>query len=101
MDKQLQPQIRDKIEHVAPVRHEYKKVSSIRARPGMILWEFSAETLELKEVEISRKSTSVDMFGKPVVNSKAVYNPKAIYLWAINRKNAERKVENMMKNYRR
>ena len=79
-------------EIVAPVRQEYKKVGSIVLKPGMTLYAFNFETKELKPVEIDRKETMIGFDGKPVKNARAIYDPKALYIQALNMKNAEKKV---------
>lgn len=79
-------------EIVAPVRHEYKKIGSINLKRGMTLFEFDSKTLKLKPVEIDRKETMVDINGKVVKNARATYNPNALYIQALNIKNAKRKV---------
>lgn len=79
-------------EIVAPVKQEYKKVGSIILKPGMTLYAFDFETKILEPVKIDRKETMVGFDGKPVKNARAIYNPNAIYIQALNMKNAERKV---------
>lgn len=81
-----------KHEIVAPVRQEYKKIGSINLKRGMTLYEFDKKTLLLKPVEIDRKETMVDINGKPVKNAQAKYNPDALYIQALNLKNAYKKV---------
>ena len=58
----------------------------------MTLYEFDFKTCELKPVEIDRKETMVGFDGKPVKSASAKYNPKALYIQALNMKNAEKKV---------
>lgn len=83
---------RIKDEIVAPAKLEYKKVGSIILKPGMTLYAFSFETGILEPVKIDRKETMIGFDGKPVKNARAEYNPKALYIQALNTKNAERKL---------
>lgn len=87
-------------EIVAPVKQEYKKIGSIILKTGMTLYEFDFKTLELKPVEIDRKETMIDINGNPVKNAKAKYNPNALYIQALNMKNAEKKVMKFMIKYK-
>ncbi len=79
-------------EIVAPAKLEYKKVGSIILKPGMTLYAFSFETGILKPVKINRKETMIGFDGNPIKNARAEYDPNALYIQALNMKNAERKV---------
>lgn len=79
-------------EVVAPVKQEYKKVGRIILKPGMTLYAFNFDTRIIEPVKIDRKETMVGFDGKPVKNARAEYDPKALYIQALNMKNAERKV---------
>ena len=83
---------------VAPVKQEYKKVGSINLKRGMTLYEFDFKTLVLKPVQIDRRQAMVDINGRPVKNARATYNPNALYIQALNMKNAEKKVIKFLKN---
>lgn len=85
-------QLKTDYEVVAPVKQEYKKVGSINLKRGMTLYEFDFKTCELKPVEIDRKEMMIDINGNPVKNAKAKYNPNALYIQALNMKNAKKKV---------
>lgn len=97
---QEEPQkLKTDYEIVAPVKQEYKKVGSINLRRGMTLYEFDFKTLVLKPVQIDRKETMVDITGNPVKNARAIYNPNALYIQALNMKNAEKKVIKFLKKH--
>lgn len=82
--------IKDEI--VAPAKLEYKKVGTIVLKRGMTLFSFSFKTGILQSVKIDRKETMIDFKGNPVKNARAEYDPKALYIQALNMKNAQRKV---------
>ncbi|MFA6917028.1 MAG: hypothetical protein WC222_11570 [Parachlamydiales bacterium] len=73
------------------VRQEYKFFGSVPLRKGMILYEITMSTGEIKPLHIERNAALDITTGKPVFNSKAIYNPKCFYIMAINEKNAIRK----------
>lgn len=87
--------IKDEI--VAPAKLEYKKIGTIILKPGMTLFSFSFETGILQPVKIDRKETMIGFDGNPVRNARAEYDPKSIYIQALNMKNAERKVIKLLK----
>lgn len=92
-------QRQSKYEIVAPSKQEYKKIGSITLKRGMTLFEFDFKTLVIKPVDIDRKESMVDIYGKPVKKSRATYNPDAIYIQALNMKNAEKKVMKFLRKY--
>lgn len=79
-------------EIVAPVKQEYKKIGTIILKTGMKLYTFTFDNLMIEEVKINRKESAIDIHGKQVKNAQAIYNPKALYIQALNMKNAQRKV---------
>lgn len=58
----------------------------------MTLYSFNFDTCIIEPVKIDRKETMVGFDGKPVKNARAEYDPKALYIQALNMKNAKRKV---------
>lgn len=72
-------------------KQEFKFIGSVNLQKGMTLFEFNPETLLLQEVKIEKK-VSIGLKGQEVRTNKANYNPKCIYLQALNLKNAKRKV---------
>lgn len=90
---QEEPQkLKTDYEVVAPAKLEYKKVGSIILKPGMTLYSFNFDTCIIEPVKIERKEKMIGFDGKPVKNARAEYDPKALYIQALNIKNAERKV---------
>ena len=90
---QEEPQkLKTDYEIVAPVKQEYKKVGTIILKRGMTLYSFNFETCMVEPVKIERKETMISFDGKPVKNARAIYDPKALYIQALNMKNAKRKV---------
>ena len=77
----------------AKQKQEYKYLGSMRMINGLKLWEYDTQTNVLKLAEI-QKNNAVN-FGtkKASGNSKVTHNPKAIYIQALNYKNAKRKIE--------
>ena len=88
--------LQTKHEIVAPVRQEYRKIGRVVLRRGMMLYEFDVEERRLEAVKVDRKEAAVDMKGRAVRSGRAMYNPKAIYVEALNgkRKVLEFMVEN-------
>lgn len=91
LDAEEIQKLRTKDEIVAPVKREYKKVGSMILKRGMTLFAFDFETGVLEPVKIDRRKSIVDFYGRSVKNARAEYNPKALYVQALNRKNAEKK----------
>ena len=72
-------------------KQEYKFFGQINLPKGMTLWAVTIETGDLEKVIIQRKvSVSIET-KKPVFESQAQYDPKKVYLVALNKKNAVRK----------
>ena len=65
---------KDKTEFIKQVQQEYKHIGSIKYRPGSTLWQFT------------KKARSV------------IYEDKCVYMWALNRKNAEKKILRVINN---
>lgn len=73
---------------------EYKFIGYIRRRKGQTLFSFNPDTLELKEVPIEKKEAELDIINRTERSSKrASYDPKVIYFFALNIKNAFRKLK--------
>lgn len=58
----------------------------------MTLYSFNFDTCKIEPVKIERNETAIGFDGQPVKNARAEYDPKALYIQALNMKNAERKV---------
>jgi hypothetical protein len=89
-----------KIEAIVEKQIEYKYVGSIKVKPGHILWQFNLETGELTPVPIENK-ISLNLNGKPIAEKKTTFNPKCLYLSALHRNSAEKKVEKIIEEYKR
>ena len=91
------PDVKAKIENLqdANKRQEYKLVGQIKLKPGMKLFQLNTETMEIIEVEIISK-VHIGTDFQPIKEHRAHYNPKCIYVPAINKKNAERKILKMI-----
>lgn len=91
---------KDKTEFVKQVQQEYKHIGSIKYRPGSTLWQFNTETGELKPAKVTVKEqlvwTSKDDCTKKT--RSVIYEDKCVYMWALNRKNAEKKILRVINN---
>lgn len=91
---------KDKTEFVKQVQQEYKHIRSIKYRPGSILWQFNTETGELKPAKVIVKEqfvwTSKGDYTKKTLS--VIYEDKCVYMWALNRKNAEKKILRVINN---
>lgn len=91
---------KDKIEFVKLVQQEYKYIGSINYRPSLTLWQFNIETGELKSAKITVKEQLVwTSKGNCTKKTRSViYEDKCVYVQALNRKNAEKKILRFINN---
>lgn len=91
---------KDKIELVKQVQQEYKHIGSIKHRPGSTLWQFNTETGELKPAKVTVKAQLVwtSKGGCAKKTRSVIYEDKCVYMWALNRKNAEKKILKVINN---
>lgn len=91
---------KDKTEFVKLVQQEYKYIGSIKYKLGSILWQFNTETGELKPTKITVKEQLVwTSKGDCTKKTRSViYENKYVYMWALNRKNAEKKILRVINN---
>lgn len=91
---------KDKIEFVKLVQQEYKYIGSIKYRPSLTLWQFNIETEELKSAKVTVKEQLVWMSkGNCTKKTRSViYEDKCVYVQALNRKNAEKKILRFINN---
>lgn len=91
---------KDKPEFVKQVQQEYKYIGSIKYRPGLTLWQFNTETEELKPVKIIVKEQLIRTAkGDCTKKTRSVIREdKCVYMWALNRKNAEKKILRVINN---
>lgn len=72
-------------------KHEYKHEGSIRLIRGLTLWEYDYMEKTLKKVELDKK-VALGLDKKAKSSIQAQYNPKAMYIQALNRKVAIKKL---------
>lgn len=90
------------VEIQAEQQKEYKLIGSINVPRGMKLFAFNTESYELKEVHRTpidtANFTDVVQHKKDIAQKKtrATFDAKAIYIIAINKKNANKKLARMM-----
>ena len=91
---------KDKIEFIKQVQQEYKHIGSIKYRPGSTLWQFNTETGELKPAKVTVKEQLVwTSKGNCTKKTRSViYEDKCVYVQALNRKNAEKKILRFINN---
>jgi len=87
--KQLTPNVELNIKDRK--QHEYKHIGSIRSLEhlGMKLWECK----ESGEIELAgvKRTAIATMKNEIDIKLRVEHNPKSIYIWALNIKNAQRK----------
>lgn len=88
------PKVNSRSEIVAPARQEYKFVGSIRVRPGHKLFCFNPAIMDISEV-IYTRHVDVNLKGEPLKKAKVNYDPKCIYVAALNLQNAIKKINKM------
>lgn len=91
---------KDKIELVKQAQQEYKHIGSIKYKPGSTLWQFNTETGELKPAKVIVKEQLLWVSkGDCTKKTRSViYENKCVYIWALNRKNAEKKILKVINN---
>lgn len=91
---------KDKIEFVKLVQQEYKYIDSVKYKPSLTLWQFNIETRELKSAKVTVKEQLVwTSKGDCTKKTRSViYEDKYVYMWALNRKNAEKKILRVINN---
>lgn len=87
-----QPDLKDRLQIVTPVKQEYKMVAKIPRIKGLTLYSYNIETGDIKVVPLVQQ-VAVDLHGKPSFINKANYDPKLLYVQALNIKNARRKFQ--------
>lgn len=79
-------------ETLATQKQEFKKIGSIRLKPGMKLYKFNPTTLILSEV-ITQNIAAISLSGETILELKAFHDPNVVYFTAINPKNAIKKAQ--------
>jgi hypothetical protein len=97
LDKLIKP---DKEIHIKKKqKQEFKMVGSILMKPGLKLWEFDFEKMEIKEADI-KNSVSISYIDElPNEEKKVYHNAKAYYFQALNLKNAVKKANKLVLEY--
>ncbi len=94
-DRQPESVNRNEIGIVQKTKTEYKYVGTIRRKRGQTLFSFDPETKKIESVELQR-NVAVGIDGKPLASNKVTtFNPKLIYFFALNMRNARKKVMKM------
>ena len=93
---------KDRIEFVKLVQQQqkYKYIGSIKYRPNLTLWQFNIETGELKSAKVIVKEQLIWVSkGNCTKKTRSViYEDKCVYVQALNRKNAEKKILKSINN---
>lgn len=100
--KEVQVKEKDQIAIVKQAEQHARETvlfGTIKSIKGTKLYEYNLETNEMKEVilEMPPKNISSDKKLNPI-RLKANYNPKCLYVRAINFKNAVRKLKSKLPN---
>lgn len=91
---------KDKVVFVKSVQQEYKHIGSMKYRSGLTLWQFNIETGELKSAKVTVKEQLV-WTSKGNCTKKTcsvIYEDKCVYVQALNRKNAKKKILRFINN---
>ncbi|MDR0970541.1 MAG: hypothetical protein LBM67_08415 [Lentimicrobiaceae bacterium] len=83
---------KEKQEIKTPAKREYKLIGSVRNRPGLKYWAFNLISYVLKEVQMQHE-IKVNHLKKPITTHKVQHEANTVYFFALNRKNAEKKIE--------
>jgi len=77
-------------------QQEYRKVGSIKVRPGHTIYALDLTTGELEPLEYSEKPSAIDIAtGERVSSKHALHKPNYVYISSLNIKNAKRKAEKL------
>ena len=77
-------------------KQEYTLLGSIVLKPGLILWEFDFDKMEVKKSEI-QASSAINFSTKAPTEKKKVYsNPKAYYFQTHNKRTAIKKAHKII-----
>jgi len=89
----IAPEIKTKsaIHQKKDQKQEYKLIGSLLLKRGLKLWSYNQTTGELKPAEIVRK-VMIGYNGKEKKSNKVQFSPDCLYLQALNRKNAIKKI---------
>lgn len=83
-----------KVEIISEAKQEYKFIGNIYIRPGHKLFCFNPTLMEVNEVVYTRH-LDVNTKGELIKKAKTNYDPKCIYVSALNIGNAIKKINKL------
>ena len=86
------------IQLIAEIQKEYTLKEQLKVKRGLILFAVNLYKVEAEPVEIT-KELHIDEFGRKYFKNKSNYDPTKIYIYAINKFNALRKVQRDYDNF--
>ena len=90
----------EKMEIKAEVRKEFRFLAREPIKKGHTLFELNSDTGEIVPAIIQEQKTYVNLHGATIAGNKKVYKkPGCIYFWALNLKNAYKKVKKAQDEY--
>jgi len=86
-----------KIEHKVSVekKQEFKIIGRTINKRGMFIFAYDPDKKEVYKLDIQKRKT-INFKRKDASYKRAFVNPKHKMLWAINKKNAERKFKKLL-----
>jgi hypothetical protein len=90
------PDNKDEIRIVKEQEKEYKFIGSLILKPGHSIFKYNELTWEITLPEINRQ-IAVKLDGKPIKKQKILFEPNCIYIAALNKRNAERKIKKLLR----
>ena len=82
-----------RMEQVAKKQKEYKLIGRRRKIPGHTLFEFNVMTKELRHAMVKHDVIFDTKSGKPIYKNKAEVHEGCLYVQALNKQNAEKKLK--------
>jgi len=76
-------------------KKEYKLIGRITLKKGMKLFSYFPEERDIEEVKIQKKG-EIGIGGKVLNNAKAEHKSGTLYIQALNKPNALRKLTNLL-----
>lgn len=99
--KEIESHLKDKmqVEEVVPVRSEKKFIGSVVPKRGHKCFEYNLKTGEVLEAEFESKDAFFPVEGEKEINGRKTIVRKegCAYVTALNKKNAIKKVERILK----
>jgi len=82
-----------RVEQVAKKQKEYKLVGQRRKVPGHTLFEYNYKTKEIRKAMIKHEVIFDAKSGKPIHKNKAEVHEDCLYVQALNKDNAIKKLK--------